>query len=130
MKSLALPCLTAILLAISPVARGGTIFGDFGPGNYYDAFSGWPVTGASAIGGFFESAGPFNVTGNFYLSQIDIALGWISGTNSAVVSLDSDNGGVPGSTLMSWDVSSLPGWGICCTVQTLLPSSPLLLTSG
>jgi hypothetical protein len=108
-----------------------TIFSDFGPGNSYTSGIGWTVAGPAGAGGSFQSvAMPFTPSGDYQLSQIDIALGFASGTNSAMVTLNSDSSGIPGGVLMTWNLSSLPAFGTCCVVETLAPSSPLLLSSG
>lgn len=122
-----------VLLVFAETARATpvTIFSDFGPGNSYTSGIGWTVSGPASTAGFFQSvAMPFTSSGDYQLSQIDIALGFAGGTNSATLTLNSDNSGTPGAVLMTWNLSSLPAFGTCCVVETLTPSSPLLLSSG
>ena len=107
-----------------------TIFSDFGPGNSYTSGIGWTVAGQAAGGSFQSVAMPFTSSGDYQLSQIDIALSFADGTNSAVVTLNSDSSGMPGGVLMTWNLLNLPAFGNCCVVETLSPSSPLLLSSG
>jgi len=84
-----------------------------------------------AAGGSLQSvAMPFTSSGDYQLSQIDIALSFADGTNSAVATLNADSSGMPGGVLMTWNLSSLPAFGNCCIVETLTPSSALLLSSG
>lgn len=53
-------------------------------------------------------AAPFTPGGAVMLSQIDLALGWLSGTNGAVINLVNDNNGVPGTSLLeTWTVTNL-----------------------
>jgi hypothetical protein len=91
-----------------------------------------PYRSGSASGaGFFQSAAnPFTSSGNYQLSQIDLALSFLSGTNSATVTLNSDSSGLPGAVLATWNLSSLPVFGTCCTVETLTPSSTVFLSAG
>jgi uncharacterized protein (TIGR03437 family) len=75
-------------------------------------------------------ASPFTPNGNFSLTQIRLALGWISGTNGAVIDLVNSNAGVPGTAvLQSWTVAQLPPSGPS-TLTTLTPTSPILLKNG
>jgi hypothetical protein len=59
-----------------------------------------------------------------------VAIGLVSGTNSASLTLNSDSGGAPGGVLATWSLSSLPAFGTCCTVETVTPSGSIVLTSG
>lgn len=121
------------LLVFTETARATpvTIFSDFGPGNSYTSGVGWTVSGPVSAAGYFQSvAMPFTSSGNYQLSQIDIALSFGAGTNSAMVTLNSDSSGAPGGVLMMWNLSTLPAFGTCCVVETLRPSSLLLLSSG
>jgi hypothetical protein len=121
-----------LLLAVIP-ARAGIIFNNLGPGNSY-ASIGWSVTGSSIRGSSghssVESAMSFTPSDMFVLTQIDVAIGFASGTNSVAFSLNSDSGGLPGAVLLNWTRSSLPVFGTCCIVQTLIPPFPLPLTPG
>jgi hypothetical protein len=99
--------------------------------------SGFTVSGVnSAAGGAFSAAMGFTPSANFDLTQIDISLTWTAGTNSGpVLTLNSDNGGLPGSILMSWTLSGgLPPFvsnGACCTaIESVTPTSPLVLSFG
>jgi hypothetical protein len=65
------------------------------------------------------------------LAQIDIALGFSSGSNSATVNLDADNAGAPGTTLMSWTFTNVPSEPTDgTTVQTGTATSTLPLLAG
>src|SRR5438128_855967 len=131
-RLLSLPVLAgaALLMPITP-ARAGTIFNNFGPANTYNSGSGSTVSGASSgTGQFVASAMSFTPAGTFVLTQIDVAVGFVSRTNSVALSLNSDSGGLPGGVIMNWTISGLPVFGTCCTVDTVTPGSPVILTSG
>jgi len=116
--------------AIGP-ANANTIVTNFGTAPLYSWTTSWPVygSGVSACCGV-EQAMPFTTAGFWTLTQIDVALEHAFGTNSAVLTLNSDNNGVPGAVLASWNLSGLPAYGSCCTVETVTPSSPISLDSG
>jgi hypothetical protein len=99
--------------------------------------SGFTVSGVnSAAGGAFSAAMGFTPSVNFDLTQIDISLTWTDGSNSGpVLTLNSDNAGLPGAILMSWNLSgglaSFGSNGSCCTaIETVTPTSPLGLALG
>jgi hypothetical protein len=124
----------AIIAAISSgtALLGGTIiFSNLGVANAYSPgiIAGWTVAGSSV--GFAESAMAFTSSGNFMLTQIDVAISYNNfGTNSAVLTLDSDSGGLPGAVLMTWTLTNLPTYGTCCILDTVTPASPVFLSSG
>jgi hypothetical protein len=105
----------AASLAVSTQANADTVYTNLGPSAapYFNA-NGRAVSGPS-IGypGYQEVAIPFTPTGNYNLTQIDVAVTYsgipgVFGTDAATVTLASDNGGNPGSTIDSWTISSLP----------------------
>jgi Matrixin len=95
---------------------------------------GWTVSGSTSTPGMVDTAVSFVPSQNIYLSQVLIALTWTGGTNSAVVTLNNDNGGLPGSTVYAtWDLSRLPLYGSTSTIQssqTLTSAPGILLTAG
>jgi len=114
-------------------ARAATVFDDFGAGNAYNSSSGYNVTGLSTAGGSNLSYMAFTPSVSVSLTKLDIALSYsgASGTNSAVITLMSDWFGLPfGTQLGTWAVNNLPNFGTCCTVQTVIPSSPIILFAG
>lgn len=119
-------------MGTSSIFASTVVFNDFGPGSSYESGTGWTVAGSSSSAGmYYASAMPFTPSGDFNLAQIDIALSYISGDESFVVDLDSDNGGTPGSVLASWTLTSgLPSFGSCCSVNTLTPTSTVSLSDG
>jgi hypothetical protein len=85
----------------------------------------------SLVGLEIESAMAFTPSGNFTLTQIDVALSFVIGTNSAMLSLNSDSGGLPDGVIESWTLTGLPVFGTTSnTVQTVIPVSSVSLISG
>ena len=113
-------------------ADAGTIFNNFGPSNSYDTTRAWGVEGAGFIAccGLKQAMG-FTPVGNWMLTQIDLALLHSSdlGSTSAVLTLNSDSGGIPGGVLATWNIDSLPP-SPCCATYTVMPSTPVFLSSG
>ena len=110
------------------------VFSNLGTGpNVSNGVAGWGVAGETINGKFpFSVAAPFTVVTTTYFGELDIALGYDPGidtaTNSVTVDLMSDSGG-PGTVLESWGVSFLPTVEFCCTLQ-MLSGNTLLLESG
>jgi hypothetical protein len=89
------------------------------------------VQGSTAAGGSYQPGMSFVSSVDFSLTQIDIALSHDSGTNSAVLTLNSDIDGLPGAVIMSWSLDNIPYTALtCCTVQTVVSSSPVTLIAG
>ncbi len=119
-------------LASSPIFASTTIFNDFGSAYSYNSDTRLAGEGFSEPGGYFTAANPFTSTGDFNLTQIDVAVANnFSRSESFAVDLDSDNGGTPGSVLESWTVTGpLPAFGTCCGIETLTASSSIQFSAG
>lgn len=116
---------------LSAPALATTIFSSLDAGNTYDGGTGWTITGTSAQVSAQTVASGFVSSGNFSLEQIDVGLSSILGTNSAVVSLWTESGGLPGSQLGSWSVSNQPSFGSSNnTLTTISGISGINLLSG
>jgi hypothetical protein len=95
----------------------------------YWCCSGWTISGPnSLIGETFAAAMPFTPAGNATVTKIVVAVGYVTGTNGVTVSLNSDAGGLPGAALASFDLSGLPQFGTCCTLQ--LSNTGVPVTGG
>jgi uncharacterized protein (TIGR03437 family) len=108
--------------------RAFPIFNDLAPNN---SGAGYCISGTGTANcGPMTSrwiAAPFVAGGDFTLTQVDLSLGWISGTNGAVVDLVNDASGVPGSAVLtSWTVSQLPPSGPTALVTLTPPTSVTL----
>jgi len=121
-----------LLASLAHPAQATVIASDFDPTNvtYY---GGWGIFGTdnSLFPGAFSSQGmAFTPSSNTLLTQIDVAVFWESGTNSVILTLDSDNSGIPGTVIDSWTLNNLPSFGFCCTAETVTALSPISLTAG
>jgi hypothetical protein len=75
------------------------------------------VTGEQSGEGFYIADGDaFNVGAPYNVTEIDIAIGNVDGTNKAEVALWTDSGGLPGTELGSWVVTDQPTAGSSSTV--------------
>lgn len=84
----------------------------------YWCCNGWTISGtASQVGFQAAEAMPFTPSVNATVTRIGVAIGYISGDNEVVVSLNADSGGLPGASLGSFTISNLPGLGGCCTTE-------------
>jgi hypothetical protein len=75
-------------------------------------------------------AAPFTPATSTTVKTIQVALSYKSGTNSAIVTLNSDTSGVPGTQLASFTVSGLPNEGTCCALATVNSSAGVAVTAG
>jgi hypothetical protein len=111
----------AVALAVASAAttRADIVFNNFGPGDTFGTTVGWGFGNPNDV----VSSMAFTVgAGTSYkLTEIDLAAGFISGTNSVTVSIRSDSGGTPGATLESWTIPMTGQYG------TLYP--PEMVTS-
>ena len=105
-------------------ARAEVIFSSFGAGDSFDTSGGWTVgSGGTTPAELFLSGATYS------LSEIDLALSHVMGSNHAVVSLWSDNANSPGIELGSWAVSGQGPFGSAVAL-TEISVSGITLTSG
>jgi hypothetical protein len=98
--------------ATAAPANASVLFTDLGAGDSYNGGTGWTASGAASnIGNEYAPASEFTAATNGKVAEIDVALGHVSGTNGATISLFDDAGGALGAQLGSWDVSGLPVFG-------------------
>jgi len=131
LRKLAL-CLLALALCGLPAMAQTTFFSDLGTGNnVYNCCDGWTLAGSGTIGTYVYDANEFiaGATGN--VSQIDIGLGYVTGTNSFFAALYTSNDNLPGTLLEQWNNLSVtePAGG-CCDLLSITGISGLSLTSG
>lgn len=126
--------LVACMLAVAVSSASASfaspaIYSSFGPGDSFSNDGSAVIGGSDAFpGGFQSMANLFTVTGgDFQLGKIEVATVLEGGSNSLVVSLAANDGGLPGTVLESFPVSGLmtahPG-GILSMSST---THPLLL---
>jgi hypothetical protein len=113
--------LMAWVTMLPVLSKGGnTIFDDFGAGDTYYCCEGWTASGPNSPYGTFWAANEFTSSGDYSVTQIDLGIGYVSGTNSATVELTTDNGGIPGTVLGSWGISGQPSLGAATDVITTI----------
>jgi hypothetical protein len=96
----------ATLLIVRGVAHADVIVDNLGPGSTYVTYEGIAVENGL---NYTQSVAELFVSpGNYYVTQIDIALIFIEGQNADGVSLWTANGHSPGTELGSWTASPLP----------------------
>jgi MYXO-CTERM domain-containing protein len=127
---LPLVVLASVLFAVAP-AQAGVIFDNFDVGNGYNSSIGWTVSGATSGEGEVWSAMDFTSTTAFTLSEIDVALGFLTGTNPGGVTLYLETstipagGGAPNTVLDSWLLGTLPSFGSCCGIESVFGTDSL-----
>jgi hypothetical protein len=113
-----IPALLMFAAVGAPAAKADTIFTDLGPG--YDPTEGWTVSGALYGVFAYDAAGTFTSSGSYAVTQIDLGIGNVRGTNGATVELTTDNSGAPGTVLQTWNISSLPDFASTSTTLTTI----------
>ena len=126
-------CLVALALCALPAMADNTLYSNLGTGSsVYNCCTGWAVTGTGSIGTSFTTANEFQVASSGNVSQIDVAVGFVSGFgNSFYVDVDASNGSQPGSVLASFtNLSSKTEFGTCCGLVSITGISGLTLNTG
>jgi hypothetical protein len=116
-----------------PALADSVAYTDLGPGGSYDQVPGWRISGASNNQGYsyLSLAALFAASSGGTLSQIDLGLGNLSGTNSAMISIYSDVSNNLGLLLFSGKVSNQPNFGSATTtLSTLTAGSGVLVAGG
>jgi len=127
-------CLLALALCISslPAMAQTTFFTDLGTGsNVYNCCSGWTISGTGTVGESFTAANEFMAGATGSVSQIDIGIGDVTGTNSFFAALYTANGSAPGTLIDQWNgLSSSTTFGQCCGLVSITGITGVSLTSG
>ena len=115
-------CVLLLIVSFSAFAAASTVvlFNDFGPGNSYNIHNGWIISGPASGQCCEIIAMQFTPAVDANLQQIDLAAGWISGTDSLTLQLAVDNNNIPGAVLESWTLVLL---------EFLDPNPPIAATS-
>jgi hypothetical protein len=99
------------------------------PKGQYWCCSGYNVMGPSQ--GEQWMAAAFTPAADHTVTTIEVAVGYSQGkTNGVVLSLNSDNNGVPGKALKTWNASGLPRFGTCCTLVVKSDSAGIPVSAG
>jgi hypothetical protein len=110
-----------------------TIYSSLGPSatNAYNDTTGYYVIGPNNSVGLGEQwiGQPFTPQANAHVSEISVAVGWISGPKAINVGLYSDDAGDVGTLLVNGETNKVPAFGTCC--QTVNVSvTPTAVTAG
>jgi hypothetical protein len=102
--------ITATILLFNSYSTADVIFNNFGPGDTYQTDWGWTLSLGSPIGADFDQGDPFKPSGiDFYLDNIELAVGLVLGPNELDVWLMSDNSNKPGTIIESFHFSGAMG---------------------
>lgn len=96
-----------------------TIFSNLStPSAAYNDTTGYYVLGPVNSVGLPEQAigVPFVAPANAHVTQLYVAVQWISGTNLVKVGLYHDLNGTVGSAMATGEVANVPAFGTCCTL--------------
>jgi hypothetical protein len=102
------------------------------PKGKYWCCEGSTITGPTAISGFpeFWTAAAFTPTANHTITKIEVAVGYVEGTNGLILALYNDASGVPGTPIKAFAVSGLPNFGSCCKVVSATDNAGITVTAG
>jgi hypothetical protein len=96
----------------------------------YNSRDFWIVTGPRTTFGEEFWAIPFTPKSNSHVSQVRVAVQYVSGANQINLSIYGDASGAPGTPLAGpVTVTNLPTEGTCCTL-TVANFSPVAITGG
>jgi hypothetical protein len=114
----------------APASGPQVIFSNIGPNvtNAYNDTTGYYILGPNNSVGLSEQAigVPFTPRTSSHVTQLLVAVQWISGTSLVNVGLYSDSGGTVGSLLASAQSSAIPTFGTCCkVVDVTIPSTAI-----
>lgn len=98
-------------------------------GLYFCCYGGTIGGPASQVGQVWQ-AEAFTPSGNFKVTNIDAAVGFVSGTNGVTIGLYADAGGIPGKKLFAKNVTGLGAFGGCCGLATIKSKNGIAITSG
>jgi hypothetical protein len=133
---LILAVLLLIIVGFPLVANADSVvFSNLGPGNTYLKGSGigvWGIT--SDVGkkfGYSQSyAVAFMPSTLFNLTQISVAISWISGFNGVTLTLNSTSNGRPGTVITTWNFFALPSLGTTNSTLQTMTFSGIILQPG
>ena len=89
------------LYAFDVLGNAGTFFSDLGTPVNYQCCIGGAIGGTSSVVGFIEQANQFTAGLSGSVSTIDVGLGWVTGANSANVSIWTSSGPLGSGVMVS-----------------------------
>jgi hypothetical protein len=113
-------------------AKRTVIFSNLGPKDHsYEDTVAWDVAGPDSGAPQQWVAMPFTPTFDAEVTQISVAVEHNTGSpNSFVLSLNEDNGGLPGEVIRGWIVSNAPKFETCCTLDNAKDIKSVMVTKG
>jgi hypothetical protein len=128
-----LSLLALALCAMSlPAMAQTTFYSNLGTGNdVYQEGTGWTMGGTGTLGTYEYDANSFTALASGSVSEINIGVGYVEGTNSFFAALYTDVNGLPGTELGQWnDLSSSQNFGGCCGLVSITGITGIDLTAG
>lgn len=120
--------MAAGVLACSACVQGAVIYTNFGAGDSYSDSHPWSVGfPPSPAGSELRVAVPFLVTGNYSLTSVRAAPALYASPNNFTVSVNADNGGIPGQVVETFSKTT---FAEPFAITTFNSSLNPLLTSG
>ena len=114
-----------------PAMADSIAFSNLGPAGSYDSTNGYSIFGSSVSSPPESVAGGFTASVSGTLSQIDLGLGHLSGSNTALVRVYTDVNSDLGALIFSGQVSNQPQFGSTgLSLTALHPSSGALLAGN
>lgn len=129
MPTTLLPCLL-YLLASTGIAAADSLFDNLA---LFQPFAAQTILGTTAFPGQVSDtpAMSFVPTETGDVTEIDLAIGWVRGTNDVNVMLAADNEKtLPGSILASWSLTNLPTFGTLYAPESILVTNGLTLNAN
>jgi hypothetical protein len=111
----------AVARATSSESGLVTIFSNIGkayPRGTYFCCESYSITGPKASGRLPEYwlAVAFTPTADHVVTMVEVAVNLLDGADHLVLSLNNDANGLPGASIKTWNLRSLPAAGSCCAV--------------
>jgi hypothetical protein len=101
------------------------------PKGVYWCCTAYNVMGSASGAGEQWMGGAFTPGADHTVTRIEVAVGYSGqGVNGVVISLNEDNGGIPGKALKKWNASGLPALGTCCTTVAKTDKTGIPVSGG